>query len=389
MGRKNVSVADQSVTPVKHSTPRRALKKLDKDRKKLHVRFEQVTNDLGDLDTPLTPLPDIKLDIMPINLLVEGSKQVGNKLRLRKQHELPKDVHDADIIAVQIKICDASSDEANVDQTSNQRRFWIPVCHLSFKDKFTIQSGKWLDNRIIDAAHDMIPGINGFQQCTLVPLYADQHWEVPRIPFQRTPAHSVQIHHIGHSHWVTSFQRAGDNRVFLLDSLLPGPELPASLQIQLAQIYGSSDDQMLIEVPHLSKQDIGSYCGLYAIANMLEFCKGGLANVPERKLTWEFQQDNLRSHLISCFSNGNFSVFPRTEVKIPKDTKTTSYVIQVVCPCGLPNLYADMIGCDTCYGWHHKICVGVEKTALPKTWSCPPCTPIIIDDDYWLDDETS
>ena len=104
-----------------------------------------------------------------------------------------------------------------------------------------------------------------------------------------TPEPSVQIHHTGHSHCATSFQRAGDSRLFLPDSLLPGTELPASLQIQLAQIYGSSDDQLLIEVPHLSKHDMGSDCGLYAIANMVEFCRGGFANVPERKLTWEFQ----------------------------------------------------------------------------------------------------
>ena len=139
------------------------------------------------------------------------------------------------------------------------------------------------DDVIIDAAHDVIhgqfPGINGFQQCTLVPIFndAEQHWKVRRIPFQRTPASSVQIHHTGHSNWVISFQRAGDSRVFLLDSLLPSPELPASLQIQLAQIYGSSDDQLLVEVPHLSKQDMG----LYAIANMLELCQGGVA-----KLKW-------------------------------------------------------------------------------------------------------
>ena len=61
--------------------------------------------------------------------------------------------------------------------------------------------------------------------------------------------------------------------MFLLDSLLPSPELPDSLHIQLAQIYGSSDDQLLVEVLHLSKQDMG----LYAIANMLEFCEGGFA----------------------------------------------------------------------------------------------------------------
>ena len=51
---------------------------------------------------------------------------------------------------------DASSDKADVDQTSNQQRFWVPVCHLSFKDTFTNQSGKWFDDVIIKAARNMI-----------------------------------------------------------------------------------------------------------------------------------------------------------------------------------------------------------------------------------------
>ena len=109
--------------------------------------------------------------------------------------------------------------------------------------------------------------------------------------------------------------------MFLLDSLIPGPELPASLQIQLAQIYGSSDDQLLIEVPHLRKQGMRSDCGLYATGNTLEFCHGGFANFPAGKLTWEFQHDDVRSHLISSFSNGNFSVFPHTYVKDPQRCK--------------------------------------------------------------------
>ena len=53
-----------------------------------------------------------------------------------------------------------------------------------------MHSGKWIDDVIINAAHDMIhgqfAGTNGFQQYTLVPLFndAEQHWEVTRIPFQ-------------------------------------------------------------------------------------------------------------------------------------------------------------------------------------------------------------
>ncbi|KAK2184660.1 hypothetical protein NP493_259g04005 [Ridgeia piscesae] len=143
------------------------------------------------------------------------------------------------------------------------------------------------------------------QHCTLAPHFSDDRhqWEIPKKSFQGTAAPSGQIHYTGHSRWVTSFQRAGDTRVFVLDSLFSGyPELPASLQIQLAQICGSSDGQLVIHVPSLSTQVMGSECGLYAIANMFEFCHGGFNNVPKEKMTWEFLQDGLRSHLINCFS---------------------------------------------------------------------------------------
>ena len=38
----------------------------------------------------------------------------------------------------QVKLNDASSDKANVYQINNQRRFLVPVFHLSLKDNFTI-----------------------------------------------------------------------------------------------------------------------------------------------------------------------------------------------------------------------------------------------------------
>ncbi|KAI0219489.1 hypothetical protein LSAT2_028995, partial [Lamellibrachia satsuma] len=156
------------------------------------------------------------------------------------------------------------------------------------------------------------------QLCTLAPCFSDkmQHREIPKKSFQRTAPPSVQVPYTLHSHWVTSFQRAGDNRVFLLDSLFAGySELPASLQIQLAQIYGSSDGQLVVVVPSLSKQINGDDCSLYAIANMFEICQHGYDNVPEGELIWEFQPDDLRSHLISCFSSGNFSSFFREKIR--------------------------------------------------------------------------
>ena len=255
-------------------------------------------------------------------------------------------------------------------------------CQLSFQDKFTIQSGKWLDDVVINA-HDMMHEqfliINGLQHCALAPHFSDDRHrcEIAKKSFSRTAAPSVQIHYTGHSHWVTSCQRAGDSCVFLLDSLFSGyPELLASLQIQLAQIYGSSDGQLVLHVPSLSTQVMGSDCGLYAIANMFELCHGGFNNVPEEKLTWEFRQDGLRSHLINCFSSDHFSIFPHIEKKVQAERKTTSYAIQVLCHCGLPNLFADMVCCDICDVWHHKVCDGLENAVLPEKWSCPQCIPV-------------
>ena len=77
--------------------------------------------------------------------------------------------------------------------------------------------------------------------------------------------------------------------MFLLHSLFAGySELPAFLQIKLALIYGSIDGQLVVLFPSLSKQLNGDGCGLYVIANMLEFCQRCYDNFPEGVLIWEF-----------------------------------------------------------------------------------------------------
>ena len=154
--------------------------------------------------------------------------------------------------------------------------------------------------------------------------------------------------------------------MFLLHSLFAGYlELPASLQIKLAQTYGSSDGQLFVLVPCLSKQRKGGDCGLYAVSSMLELCQHVYHTVPEGKLIWEFRQDYLRSHLISCLSSGNISSFQGKDKKTPKEIRSTTHVIPILCDCGL--------GYEICDAWHHRVCVGLENTALPQQWLCPQC----------------
>ena len=44
-----------------------------------------------------------------------------------------------------------------------------------------------------------------------------------------------------------------------------------SLKIQLAQFYGQGKSQLRVKIPYVQQQNNGHNCGLFAIANMMEF----------------------------------------------------------------------------------------------------------------------
>ena len=122
-------------------------------------------------------------------------------------------------------------------------RYWQPTLHLTFQDKFNIISGSWLSDSHMRAANDIAKSqftqINGFQDTVRIAIRnKSDKWEIPSEHLMPVMAPSVQIHYTGHSHWVTSFQFKDDDRVFLVDTLFAGEDLPTSLKIQLAQIYG-------------------------------------------------------------------------------------------------------------------------------------------------------
>jgi len=57
-------------------------------------------------------------------------------------------------------------------------------------------------------------------------------------------------------------------------------KLTTSLEIQLFQVYSNSKKRLLVKIPEVQKQTNKIDCGLYAIANAVEFCftsfSGGL-----------------------------------------------------------------------------------------------------------------
>lgn len=68
--------------------------------------------------------------------------------------------------------------------------------------------------------------------------------------FEHTQPPSVQIHHTGRSHWVTSFQN-NDNEVCILYSLSKSKNQTVntpSLEIQLSLIYGRNKTSIPIKI---------------------------------------------------------------------------------------------------------------------------------------------
>ncbi|CAG2253452.1 RAD54 [Mytilus edulis] len=114
--------------------------------------------------------------------------------------------------------------------------------------------------------------IHGFVQTslTLVPIlykhsfrellaFRQLHWHSMKIQrvglifgtFQSKKAPCVQIHHTGKSHWVTSLQQTRNTVtvVYVLDSLNSLHAITASLEIQLAAIYGDKKKSFNVKIP--------------------------------------------------------------------------------------------------------------------------------------------
>ncbi|CAG2237060.1 unnamed protein product [Mytilus edulis] len=218
---------------------------------------------------------------------------------------------------------------------------WIGYC--SQQHKQNILNNKYLCSDIIISTQNLLkfefPEINGFQETTLAPVKLNGKW-VSETGFQSQESPSVQIHHNGNAHWVLSLQTR-DGNIYLLDSL--SLNLTTSLEYQLTQIYGKDKKKLIIRIPDVQKQQNSIDCGLFAIANALEFCQTGFKGGTH--ITYE--QKYMREHLIHCLENGKFTHFPKNYFgKTPKNLKTKTHIISINCDCGKPDTIEDMVGCE-------------------------------------------
>ena len=141
-------------------------------------------------------------------------------------------------------------------------------------------------------------------------------WYIPTKGFNSQRSPSTNIHYNSQKHWVTTFQYENGD-IYLLDSDL-GKKMDLCLNdswtIQLAQMYGHGKSKLKVYIPQLQQQNNGYDCGLFAIANMMEFIANRYTGLQEGKLEFEFIQCEMREHLVKCFNQQYMEPFPKKKI---------------------------------------------------------------------------
>ena len=131
---------------------------------------------------------------------------------------------------------------------------------------------------------------------------------------------------------------------------------------------GSIFHLSVVDIPPVQIQTVSTDCGLFAIAFAYELAIGNQLVHEVR-----FDQKKTRSHLLSCFENGELTRFPHARRPMVQQIHHNSATVETFCKCKLPEEYDDMIGCDDCGELFHLKCV--QCNSSQSEWLCPSCAP--------------
>ena len=164
----------------------------------------------------------------------------------------------------------------------------------------------------------------------------------------------------------------------MYDSNFSGGDLSSLLTHQLALVYRTLitveedgeevDPHLVVHIPPVQQQKGTTDCGLYAIAFAVHAAFG------DDVKNLEFDQTQMRSHLLQCFRKKELVRFPTTRKRSWRNNHFPYREVEVFCSCQMPDSYGDMIQCDTCEHWYHICCVGLSS--IPKDtelWNCSSC----------------
>ena len=120
-----------------------------------------------------------------------------------------------------------------------------------------------------------------------------------------------------------------------------------------------------VQCLNVQQQRGGSDCGLFALAFITAVCHG------DDPTSLYFDQENMRSHLITSIESGEATPFPVIKKQTRRKRLVDTVHINLHCVCRLPDNGTPMIKCDECLGWFHTVCVNAVLGEKP--WSCQTC----------------
>jgi hypothetical protein len=141
----------------------------------------------------------------------------------------------------------------------------------------------------------------------------------------------------------------------------------------MSSLVKTTDSTMTYQIApcqRMSDKEIGD-CGVLAIAFAT-----AIANDKD-PIQYQFNGNEIRKHLFNCFVHQEMTIFPgekrRSTSRIP------SRKIPVYCYCRRIDFTGggkdwDLIECDKCEEWFHRMCVE-DYPAKPKKvkWYCTSC----------------
>ena len=185
------------------------------------------------------------------------------------------------------------------DQSSSSKP-WIPDLNLTSSDKDDIVSGRLLNDRVVDASLTLIRRDTGVaNQSTLL----SQTAFLPAEANQDT----VQILH-DKDHWVTV--ASSSSGIVYADSLKRN--ISGHLSKQIKEIFPEKLDnynKICVKLISCQLQTNCSDCGVFAIANAIEFSQGRSPDM------CSYDVPQMRKHLVNIFESKELCSFPKTCVR--------------------------------------------------------------------------
>ena len=193
----------------------------------------------------------------------------------------------------------------------------------------------------------------------------------------------VQLLHNGREqggHWVCAafgFSFFPPGQVVIYDSLSSSPN--SFVVGSVASLIQTQETFFTLQLATASQQINHYDCGVYAIA----FATALMFDTDPSKITFDSQ--NMRQHLLKCFTWQNLISFPSLNLLSPFQEKLQAQIVQVYCLCRrplrfrlgkIPTKEEKLTQCESCNDCFHRSCLPSGEIFKVKKWRCQKCVNI-------------